>query len=96
MSRGSLPPPHTDFAEALEARDLGLAAQLLHGRVALGLAVAVARLLLVAHPEQRGLQHEEVAVVDELARRKRRKKVMSRLRMCSPSTSASVARMTFS
>ena len=44
----------------------GLPPSFVHGRVALGFAVAIDRLLLVAHAEQRRLQHIHVAVVDEL------------------------------
>ena len=55
-----------DFAQALEPRDLAALAQLPRRRVALGFGIAVNRLLLVPRPEQRRLQHEQVAVVHEL------------------------------
>ena len=43
----------------------GLPPSFLDRRVALRLAVAIDRLRLVAHPEQRRLQHMQVAVVDQ-------------------------------
>src|SRR5581483_2086987 len=55
-----------NFAQAFEARDLGLRADLLDRGFALGVAVTVNRLLLVPHPEQRRLEHEEMSVVHEL------------------------------
>ena len=56
-----------NFAQAFEARDLAvLPPSFVDGLVALGFAVAINRLLLVAHAEQRRLQHVEMAVVHEL------------------------------
>src|SRR5690606_9551965 len=56
----------TDFAEALEAGDLGVLAELVQGGLFLGLAVAVEGLLLGAHAEERRLQNVDMAVGYEL------------------------------
>ena len=55
-----------DFTQAFEPRYLRLAAQFLDRRIALGFAVAIDRLGLVAHAEQWRLEDVNVAVVDQL------------------------------
>jgi hypothetical protein len=82
-----------DFAEALEAGDFG-PAQGGNGGIALGLGVAVAGFLLVAHAEEGGFEDVEVAGQHDRLE-EAQEKGSSRLRMCRPSTSASVAMMIF-
>ncbi len=55
-----------DFAQALEAGDLAVFAQPGRRGVALGLAVAINGLLLVAHAKQRRFQNVEMAVMHQL------------------------------
>ena len=55
-----------DFAQALEARDLAVLPSLRRRRVALGLAVTINGLLLVAHAEERRFQHVQMAVMHQL------------------------------
>ena len=57
-----------DFPEALEARDLGVRPELAHGPQALLLAIAVARLLFIAHAEQRRLQDIKVSRADHVGK----------------------------
>src|SRR5208283_4688649 len=55
-----------DFAQSLEARDLGGSPEPGHRRLLLPVRIAVGGLLLVAHAEQRRLENEQVAARNEV------------------------------
>src|SRR5215472_15100942 len=55
-----------DFAKPLEPRDLAALAKFGGGLVALGLRVTIDGFLLVAHPEERRLEHVQVPIMNEL------------------------------
>ena len=63
-----------DFAETFKPRDLVRGAELRNGGLFLFLVVAIDRLLLIPHAEQRGFENREMAARDQVGEKLQEKR----------------------